>query len=76
MAKKLEKSWIIVHESGGARGLGTNPHGMLPRVVWVPLKAHSCPRRVRWCRPKTLISLPRVVPNELMEGKTGKKMKV
>ena len=74
--RKLEKLWIIVHEFGCQRDLGPSAHVGLPGVVVGPLKAHSFPRRVRWCRRKALVSVPRVVPNELREGKNGKEMKV
>ena len=58
------------------RDLGTSSYGVLPGFVGGPLKAHTCPRRVRWSRLEALIGLPRVMPNEPRECKTGKEMKV
>ncbi|KMS97892.1 hypothetical protein BVRB_5g123210 [Beta vulgaris subsp. vulgaris] len=57
MARKLEKTWIIVHDSGSPRGPGTGPNGVPPRAVGGPLKAHSCCGRVMWCRLEALLGL-------------------
>ena len=76
MARKLEESWILVQKYGRQRGLGTNIHGMLPEVVGGPLKAHSCLGRVGWCQLEAPVGLPRDLPNEPREGKSGKEMKV
>lgn len=59
-----------------SRGPSIGAHGVHPMVVGGPLKAHLCPERSRWCRPETLVGLPRIMPSELMKGKIGKEMSV
>ena len=56
--------------------MGISAHEVRPGVVEGPMKAHSYPGRVRWCRPEALVRLPRFVPSEPREGKSGKEMKV
>ena len=75
MVQKQEKSWIIVHEFRSPRGPGTESHGVHLGVVGGPLKAHSYPRRDRWCRLKALVGLPgrakRAKGRQKWEGNEG-----
>ena len=75
MARKLKKTWIV-HESERPRGPGTGAHGVPPRAVADPRKAHSCRGRVMWCRSEALLGLAKVVLSEPRKGKSGKEMKV
>ena len=74
--KKYPCPLMLVHESGCPRGWGTRAHGVPPRAVGGPLKAHSCRGRVMWCRSETLLGLAKAVPSEPREDKSGKEMKV
>ena len=74
--KNRQKTWIIVHESGRPRGPGTGDHGVPPKVIGGPLKAHLCLGRVIWSRSEALPSLAKIVPSEPREGISGKEMKV